>query len=249
MELRLLAVLKLKVLPGYFLYVAKSGRGISNLVKTIYKCGESSKAIFIVKPSIVPVWLRSERPVYVSIPPSSVVVDPSILETCEVEKFDYKVAGEVRVDGKPFPLVRDLARRGVDCLLADALEEVFGNLSRNGRCYVVCECKAREIIKILLNPMVSDLSTIKDVDKVRVEGLVSTLWSAHPVLYGVKLGGKIGLEIANVDGTPLKHYVKTLAFLDRYALLYEVPYSSSILFTGFSEDLSEVATRAVLYTC
>lgn len=242
-------VLVLKIFPEYLLYLARPNRSISNLVKTLYKCGENSKAVFVVKPSVVPVWLYSRRIANIAIPPSSIVVDYSVLETCNIEEPDYRVAEEVWIDGKSFPLTEDISRKRENCLLVDTLEEVFGSLSESGRCYVVCEYEMRELLKILLNPVVSDLSTLREVDRVRVEGFISTFWSTHPVLYGLRLDSKMDLEVVNIDKTLLRHYVKTLAFLDRYVLLSEVPYSNSILFTGYSRELLEAAVRAVLYSC
>lgn len=244
-------VLNLKLSPGYLLYLARGDERLCDIVKALFRCGESDKAIFITKPSVVSVWLDRERPRRIVIPPSSIAMDPEIPKLCGIGRADYQVAEETWVDGKPFPRARAVSKVRDRCLLVESLERVFGSLSggENGRCYVSCGGDTGKLVKSLLNPLVFDLSTLSDADIVRVEGFIDARWPSHPVLYGLIFKNRVSLTIADVSRTILRHYVKPLAYLGSHAILYEVPYSSSILFAGYNNDLLEVAVRAVLYSC
>lgn len=244
-------VLNLKLRPGYLLYLARGNERLCDIVKALFRCGESDKAIFITKPSVVSVWLDRERSRRLVAPPSSIALDPEVSKLCGIGQADYQVAEEMWVDGKPFPEANAVSKGKGRCLLIESLERVFGRLgeSEKGRCYVSCGGETGELAKNLLNPLVFDLSTLSDVDRVRAEGLINIRWPSHPVLYGLVFKNKVSLSIADVGKTILRHYIKPLAYLDGYAILYEVPYSSSILFAGYSSELLEVAVRAVLYSC
>lgn len=239
----------MRLRPGFLLYMARDGSGLCDIVQALFRCGESDKAVFITKPSVVPVWLDRGRPRRLVVPPSSIALDPVVPKLCGVRQADYEVAEEVWVDGKPFPGSGAVSKGGDRCLLVESLEKVFGDLSGGGRCYVSCGGETRELVKNLLNPLVFDLSTLADVERVEAEGLINVRWPSHPVLYGLAFKNKVSLTIADVGRTILRHYVKPLAHLDGYAILYEVPYSGSMLFAGYSDDLLEVAVRAVLYSC
>ncbi|MEM0066199.1 MAG: hypothetical protein QW459_01675 [Sulfolobales archaeon] len=240
---------ELKVHSGYLLYLASHGTVFLDIIRRLFRCGETAGVIFVTKPSVVPVWLDQERVRHVVVPPSSLAVDPGISESCDIGQANYEVAEDTWVDGKPVPEVRSISKTGSRCLLIESLEGVFGDLGKSGRCYVSCGGKISEIVKNLLNPLVSDLSTLSDVDIVNVEGFIKTLWRSHPILYGLTFNGRIRLTLANTEKTVLKYYAKPLAYLDKYAILFEVPYSNSILFAGYSNELLEVAVRAVLYSC
>lgn len=239
----------MKLLPGYLLYLAEGSKRFRDLIRTLSKCGRSGEVIFIMRPSVVSVWLDRGRIRRLVIPPSSIALSPEVLESCGTGQADYLVAEEAWVDGKPIPEVSSISKGKSRCLLVDSLEEVFGNLGNSGKCYISCGGKVGDLIRNLLNPLVFDLSTLDDVDKVEVEGFISTLWPHHPVLYGLAFADKVSLTIANVSRTVLRYYVKPLAYLNNYAFLYEVPYSNSILFAGYGRELLEVAIRAVLYSC
>ncbi len=218
-------------------------------MRRLSACKERGEAVFITKPSIAFVRLQRGRVLRLTIPPSSIAVSPEVPESCGMERADYVVAEDAWVDGKRVPRAGDVARRGARCLLADSIEEVFGSLSGSGRCYVSCGGSVRELVESLLNPLVCDLSTLSDVGRVEAEGFVSTLWPSHPVLYGLDTSSRISLALADIGESALRHYAKPLAYLDGHALLYEVPYSGSILLSGFGPGLLEMAVRAVLYSC
>ncbi len=218
-------------------------------MRSLSTCREGGEAVFITKPSVVPVRLHCGRVLRLTVPPSSIAVSPEVPDSCHTGRADYQVAEEVWVDGKRIPETGDVARRGAGCLLVESLEGVFGSLGESGKCYVSCGGSTRELVESLLNPLVCDLSTLSDVDRVEAEGSISTLWPSHPVLYGLTPGSRVRLAIADVGRTVLGYYAKPLAYLDGLPLLYEVPYSSSVLFSGYSTELLEIAVRAVLYAC
>ncbi|MEM1651285.1 MAG: hypothetical protein QW780_02845 [Sulfolobales archaeon] len=197
----------------------------------------------------MPVWLDQKKVRRIVAPPTSLAIDPGVSESCDIGRTHYEVAEDTWIDGKPVPEARSISKTGRQCLLIESLEGVFGDLDGNGRCYVSCGGRISEIVKNLVNPLVSDLSTLNDVDVLNVEGFIKTLWRSHPILYGLTFNDRIRLTLANTEKTILKYYAKPLAYLDRYAILFEVPYSNSILFAGYSNELLEVAVRAVLYSC
>jgi len=242
-------VTELRLRSGYLLYLARHGAVFLNIVRELFKCGGTNGAIFITKPSVVPVWLGRKKTYHIVVPPSSLALDPEICESCNIEQADYEVSEDTWIDGKPVPETGSISKTGSQCLLIESLERVLGDLSEGGRCYVSCEGRVSEIVKTLFNPLVSDLSTLSDADIVSAEGFISPRWPSHPVLYGLNFNSKIVLTIANTEKTVLKYYVKPLAYLNEYAILFEVPYSKSILFAGYSSELLEVAVRAILYSC
>lgn len=226
-----------------------SNGGILGIVKEIFTCGETDKAVFITKPSSVSVILRHGKAFRIVAPPASIAVSPEISEQCKVEPGDYQVAEETWVDGKQFPRAGSIVREGEPCLLANTVEEVLGGFSEYGGCRVTCGGRVNEFVRNLLSPSVSDLSTLSDVSRVDVEGFIRVQWASHPVLYGLTFRDKVSLTMADISGTVLKHFVRPLAYIDKFAFLYEVPYSGSILFAGFSKEFLEPAVRAVLYSC
>jgi len=230
-------------------YPARPGWSVTEAVMKLLKCDALDRAIFVTKPAIVTVWGSNRRSVQLAIPPSSIILDSEISEFCGLEERGFTVAEDAWVDGKTMPSKDSLTSRGGDCPMVKSLEEVFGELGASGRCLALCGGSLDEVIKNSLNPMVVDLSTFENVKKVEVCGTLRTLWRSHPVLYGLDMTKHLCLNVADVRNTVLKHYIKTIAYIGDGELLYEIPYSSSIIFTGYDRQLLELAVRAVIYSC
>lgn len=230
-------------------YPARPGWSVTEAVIKLLKCDALDKAIFVTKPSIVPVRGSTRKSVQLAIPPSSIVLNSEISELCGLEEQGFTVAEDAWIDGKAMPSKDSLASRGGNCPMVKSLEEVFGRLGISGRCLALCRGSLDEVIKNSLNPIVVDLSTFEEVEKTEVCGTLRTLWGSHPVLYGLDMTKHLCLNVADVRNTILKHYVKTIAHIGDREFLYEIPYSNSIIFAGYDRQLLELAVRAVIYSC
>jgi len=237
----------LRLRQGYAVKVFRPGLKLAELVRTLVRCGEVRGVAFLTKPSPVAVRGPRGRVVEVVVPPASLAADPGVFERCGIG-FDYVVAEDSWVEGGFAPVPEDVAVEG-GCLLAEHVGEVFGGSSSGGRCRVLCRVSEEQLIRYLLNPLVVDLRGLEGAVVVRCSGRVEVLWPSHPVLYGVELGELVDLELARVESTRLGHYVKPLTFLGEEPLVLEVPYSSSILFAGYADNMEELAVRSVIYTC
>jgi hypothetical protein len=230
-------------------YLAGLGWSIAEAVKELLRCNALDKAIFVTKPSIVTVWGPNKRVTQLAVPPSSIVLNPEASESCHFDGQGFTVAEDAWIDGKAIPSKNSLTRKGKECPIAESLEEVFGKLGTYGRCSILCGGSLGELVKTSLNPVVADLSTFEEVEGTVVCGILRTLWRSHPVLYGLNTANSICLNVAKVDDTVLKHYIKTMAYIGDRGVLYEIPYSNSILFAGYDRQLLELAVRAVIYSC
>jgi len=237
----------LRLRQGYVVKIFRPGLKFSELVRTLVRCGEVRGVTFLTKPSPVAVQGPRGRVVEVVVPPASLAADRGVFERCGIA-FDYVVVEDSWVEGGFVPVPEDVAVEG-GCLLAEHVTEVFGGSFSGGRCRVLCRVSEGQLIRYLLNPLVVDLRGLEGVVLAKYSGRVEVLWSSHPVLYGVELGELVDLELARIEGTRLGHYVKPLAFLGEEPLVLEVPYSSSILFAGYADNMKELAVRSVIYTC
>jgi len=237
----------LRLKQGYTVKIFRPGLKFSEIVRTLVRCGEVGGVTFLTKPTPVAVQGPRGRAVEIVVPPASLAADRRVFERCGIE-FDYVVVEDSWVEGGFAPVPEDVAVEG-GCLLAEHVTEVFGGSSSGGKCRVLCRASEEQLVRHLLNPLVVDLRGLEGVMVAKYSGRVEVLWSSHPVLYGVELGELVDLELARIGSTRLGHYVKPLAFLCEEPLVLEAPYSSSILFAGYADNMKELAVRSVIYTC
>jgi hypothetical protein len=105
--------------------------------------------------------------------------------------------------------------------------------------------------KIINRKHVAILTGLKDLASLsrRISGRPFYYWSTHPILSNTHLNNSEIDIIPITSLRKLKYLAKPLLYIDSEVMMGEIEFNSSIVFTGYSQELEELLFRAVLYAC
>jgi len=226
------------------------------------------EAVLVLKPSVVPVLLKRNGNVdkkAVVFPPFSLVLSQFRESDVYEQLVDialgralrcFEVADDAWVEGKQLILASE---GSVKCLGRGPLVKLANELG------LICSDKSSNMVidelddvddyerLLLVRRHVMNATGIKSISMAinEVEGTLKYYWSSHPLLYG--LHDILTSEKVKIRVVPVKIFKKLnllgrpLIFINDLPLVMEVTYNNSIVFLGFSNDLIEIALRALLY--
>ncbi len=181
-----------------------------------------------------------------------------IPETLPFKDPDFILAEDIWVNAKVLPSPMKLAALGEPFkkLLAliggDPTEAV--NISKPS-CFLIGINSGVDssiyLKKIVNQKHVAILTGLKDLtsSSKRTSGQPLYYWSTHPLLSNIYLN-KTKINLVPISSLKkLKYLIKPLLYLDSETVMGEIEFNSSVVFTGYTQELKELLFRAILYTC
>ena len=222
---------------------------------------------FVLKPSVVSVNLRGVRRL-VTIPPSAIIIDESILTSTDDNEITdlalkygikiFKLSEDSWVEVKNSLTTNEICIMGHG-KISELVQELDLKSSHDtcineaSTCLVIDEganIHLEEYKRLLNYKHVAILTGLRNIGLRDVEGIISSLWRHHPLLYDLNIWNvKVHIKVADVSNIKeIKLLSKPLVFLDNNVLVMEVSYNNSVLFTS-SLPFKTLLIKALFYVC